>query len=279
MEKKSKVKKSKLQMLEIVALQPGRYQVRQHFDETALLELSQSIKTNGLIQPIVVRPLTSERYEIIAGERRWRAAQLAGFESIACLVMNLNDQETAAAATIENIQREDLNPIEQAQSYQRLLTEFSYSHDEIAALIGKSRAHITNMLRLLRLNEGVQRWLISNELSAGHGKMIAGLPQERQYQLAEKAVKDGWSVRQLENEIKNLHISSPPPESTLTSDTAIRPAKHPDVKRLERLITDQVGAPVELEKDQESNKGWLKIRYFDYDTLAGLLEKIGVKTE
>ncbi len=159
-----------IKAIPIEQLVRGKYQPRRHFDKKALEELAQSIRTNGLIQPIVVRPIAKQQYEIIAGERRWRAVQLAGMHNIECVIRDLTDTEAIEASTIENLQREDLNPIEEATAFQRLADDFHYTHEEIAATIGKSRARVSNVIRLLKLDTSVQQLLIDGLLNEGHVK-------------------------------------------------------------------------------------------------------------
>jgi len=179
-----------LKQLSLDQLMRGEYQPRRHFDATELQELADSIKTTGgLLQPIVVRPLTKNKYEIIAGERRWRAAQLAGFHEVSCLVNEFTDEEALQASIIENINRADLNPIEEAEAYQRLIEEFGYLHEQIATAVGKSRTSITNALRLLKLHPKVQEFLIQKKLTEGHGKILAGLDLTQQLKLAENCIQ------------------------------------------------------------------------------------------
>lgn len=260
-------KKPQLCQLAIESLKRGQYQPRRNFDENALRELADSIRSSGMIQPIVVRRCADKTYEIIAGERRWRAAQMAGLSEVNCLVNDYSDAQAAAVTAIENIQRKNLNPIEEARSLQRLADEFKYHHEEIAAIIGKSRSQVTNVLRLLRLDKRVQQWLILGELSEGHGKILAGLHENEQYPIAEQCITHAWSVRQLEQKIKKIQ-----PQSTATPVQA-------DIVRLERLLSDQLGAKVKIETDLESRSGWLRIQFHNNDTLEGLLEKIGISPE
>lgn len=257
-----------IQQIPIEQLQRGRFQPRRHFDQETLQELADSIRINGLIQPIVVRPISSSRYEIIAGERRWRAVQLAGFDEVSCLIKAYNDEQAAAVTAVENMQREDLNPIEEAQALQRLIDEFGYLHEEVAAVICASRTKVTNLLRLLQLTEPVQRLLISGQLSEGHGKILAALSPQLQLSLAQQAVQQAWSVRKMEQMVKRAshpHIASP--------------HKNANIKRLERIVSDQFGSKVELETDAEAQGGWLKIKFYDNQTLAGLLQKMGINHE
>jgi ParB family transcriptional regulator, chromosome partitioning protein len=262
------VKKPLLCHLPVEQLQRGRFQPRRDFDAAALQELAESIRASGLIQPIVVRACGEMRYEIVAGERRWRAAQLAGLPVVPCLIYSYTDEQTATITAIENIQRKDLNPIEEAQALQRLIDDFDYSHDEAAAAIGKSRSHVSNSLRLLRLDERIQAWLIQGRLSEGHGKILAGLNAREQMALAERCVDQAWSVRQTEQALKKMQVES------LASV-----APRADIKRLERVIADHLGAKVKVDAPVSTQGGWLSIQFHDNDTLAGLLEKIGLKDE
>jgi ParB family transcriptional regulator, chromosome partitioning protein len=255
-----------IQELPIELLERGQFQPRRLFEPTALQELAASMRAQGLIQPLIVRKIANRRYEIIAGERRWRAAQLAGFTSVPCWVRELTDKQAAAVTIIENIQRAELTPIEEAQSYQRLIDEFGYSHDVIASQVGISRVAVTNVLRLLKLDSRVQQLINDKKLSSGHGKVLAALPMVQQYTLAEQCVNKAWSVRTLEQAIKKALISP-----SFTDEEQV------DVEHLERKISEQVGSPVKLEREDQKQSGWLKIRYFDHATLAGLLEKMGVK--
>lgn len=260
--------KPTITFLPVEKLKRGFYQPRREFDQESLAELAQSIRSCGLIQPIVVRPKQDGTYEIIAGERRWRASQLAGLDTIACIINPYTDEQAAAVSIIENLQRKNLNPIEEAQSLQRLIVDFGYVHEEIATIIGKSRVGVTNTLRLLRLDDRVQQLLISQQLAEGHGKVLAALSATSQLELAKKVIANAWSVRRLEQEVKNLEKSK--------SDTAVK--KDPNIRYLERVTTQYIGAPVEVEcEDQE--KGWLKIRYFDHQTLKSILDKFGVPYE
>lgn len=199
-----------LQQIAIDLLVRGKYQPRQHFDPEKLRELADSIiSTGGLLQPIVVRPTADSKYEIVAGERRWRAAQMAGLADVSCLVCQYSDDQALQAAIVENISRADLNPVEEAQAYQRLIDEFQYLHEEVAASVGKSRTAITNSLRLLKLDPRVQQYLITGQLTEGHGKILAGLAPHHQIDLAERAQKNGWNVRKMELEAKNSNNQSP----------------------------------------------------------------------
>lgn len=189
--------------LPVTSLQAGQYQPRQDFNVTELQELAQSISSQGLIEPLVVRPIAKERYEIIAGERRWRAAKLAGLNEVPCLIGDYSDQQACALTLIENIQRQDLNLIEEATGYKRLIEEFHYHQDEIAALVGKSRSHVANILRLLTLTDKVKQLVRDKVLSFGHARVLVGLNPEQQEMFAQQIIGEEWSVRHLEQEIKS----------------------------------------------------------------------------
>ena len=259
-------RKVELQQLPIESLQRGRFQPRHHFDAEALAELAQSIREmGGLLQPIVVRPLSYNRYEIIAGERRWRACQQAGLSSVSCLVGEYSDEQALQAAIVENINRSDLNLIEEAKAYLRLQDEFVYTHDEIGALVGKSRAAISNILRLLKLDTRVQQHLIDGVLSEGHGKLLAGMAIEEQYPFAHQCIENDLSVRQLEKLIRQ--------EKTPGAATT---RKDPNIASLENSIAEQVGSPVAVDYD-ENGRGALRIQFQNLEILQGILQRLGMK--
>lgn len=254
-----------LKQLSIDQLVRGKYQPRRHFDPAQLQELADSIKTtDGLLQPIVVRPLSDTQYEIVAGERRWRAAQLAGLNEINCLVSHYTDEQALQAAIIENINRANLNPIEEAQAYQRLIDEFHYLHEEVAAAVGKNRTTITNVLRLLKLDIRVQELLISGNLSEGHGKILAGLPLKQQFALAELCIQKNWSVRKTESEAKKLQ------EPGLNEG----PYSDPNLKHLEIALSDHIGNQVQIDCENRGG-GYMKIRFNNIDELEGHFERLG----
>jgi ParB family chromosome partitioning protein len=262
--------KPTLLTLSIDQLVRGKYQPRQHFDPIQLQELADSIKsTGGLLQPIVVRPLTDGRFEIVAGERRWRATQLAGMSDISCLVSYYSDEQALQAAIIENISRSDLNPIEEAQAFQRLIDEFKYLHEEVAAAVGKSRTSITNALRLLKLDKRVQQLLVTEQLSEGHGKILAGVPLEHQYTLAERSIQKGWSVRKIEAEAKKIQQ----PQTTTQS-----PYNDVNIKHLETALTNHIGNNVQIDCEDRGG-GFVKIRFNNIDELEGHFERMGFKYE
>ncbi|MDX1902496.1 MAG: ParB/RepB/Spo0J family partition protein [Gammaproteobacteria bacterium] len=266
MKKKSPI----LQHISIEQLIRGQYQPRRHFDATQLQELADSIKaTGGLLQPIIVRPMpSSDQYEIIAGERRWRAAQLAELSEVSCLVSEYTDEQALQAAIIENTSRTDLNPIEEAAAYQRLIDEFQYMHEEVAAAVGKSRVAITNALRLLRLDARVQAWLISNDLSEGHGKILAGLSERDQYHFAKEAVAKKWSVRRLESAIKK-HLQGNQQQGVYSDS---------NLKKLETALTDHLGNQVNIDYEDRGG-GYVKIRFNNIDELEGHFGRFGFQFE
>ncbi len=257
--------KAELKSLPIEQLQRGKYQPRQEFDQEALQELSDSLKSNGLLQPIIVRPLKQDSYEIIAGERRWRAAQLAGWSAINCLVHCFSDAQAAEAAAIENIIRVDLNPVEEAKAYQRLIDEFGYIHDEIAIAVGKSRVKITNTLRLLKLDTNVQTMIVHGELSEGHGKTLVSLPTTLQRELAKKCLSYHWSVRKLELEVKKI-LNAEHTQSVVKKDI--------NLKYLEKIISDKIGCKTSI--DFTTKQGALKIEFSNLDVLEGVLNKLKI---
>ena len=255
-----------LQELSIDQLVRGKYHPRRHFDPAQLQELADSIvTTGGLLQPIIVRPLDTGRYEIVAGERRWRAAQLAHLTQVNCLVSHYSDEQALQAAIIENINRSDLNPIEEAEAYQRLIHEFNYLHEEVAAAVGKSRAAITNILRLLKLDPRVQKLLESSQLAEGHGKILAGLPQTLQLSLAELSIQKNWSVRKIELEAKKLQQPIQEENSSYSD---------PNIKHLEKALSDHIGNAVKIDCEERGG-GYVLIRFNNTDELEGHFVRLG----
>lgn len=258
-----------LRQLSIDQLQKGKFQPRKNFDQEQLKELAASIQTmGGLLQPIVVRPIVNtNQFEIIAGERRFRAAQLAGLSEVNCLVNDFTDEQALQAAIIENINRSNLNPIEEANAYLQLVEKFNYLHEEVAAAVGQSRTAITNALRLLKLDERVQEFLRHGQLLKSQGKILAGLDTAFQYTLAERAIKKGWSVKKLLQEVEKL---STPISSSIYSD--------PNVKQLETLLSEHVGNKVNIDYERKGG-GYMKIRFNNIDELEGHFERLGFKVE
>jgi len=258
-----------LKNIPVEFLSPGRYQPRRVFNTDALQELAESIRSQGVIEPIIVRETTQDHYEIIAGERRWRASQLAGLHSVPCVIRQYSDVQAAEVTLIENIQREDLNPIEEAVALLRLIDEFSYTHDAVAKAVGQSRAKITNTLRLLQLDERVQELLIEKQLTEGHGKILAGLSQDLQFSYAATAIEQMWSVRQLEKIIQQEKCVTKKTETPMDAN----------IRHLEKITSDHFGAEVVVENNPTAHSGWIKLKYQNYDVLAGILEKMGIESE
>lgn len=256
----------RFQIIPVHKLQRGQYQPRMAFEPKALEELAHSILTQGLIEPLVVREITSDRYEIIAGERRWRASILANLTELPCLVGHYSDAQAATITLIENIQREDLNLLEEAEGYKRLLHEFHFKQDDIAHLVGKSRSHIANILRLLTLTPLVQLKVRQKELSLGHARVLVGLHPSLQESLAQETYEQDWSVRRLEEEVRTSKQTSLPPNTKINND----------MLRLQTQLAEQIGTPVQIISENDQG-GWLKIKFFDNETLSGLLERMGLR--
>lgn len=254
-----------LQHLPLDLVQRGKYQPRRDMDAAALEELAQSIKAQGVMQPIVVRPVGGGRYEIIAGERRWRASQQAGLERIPALVREVPDEAAIAMALIENIQREDLSPIEEAVALQRLQQEFQLTQQQVAEAVGKSRVTITNLLRLIALPEEIKTLLSHGDLEMGHARALLGLPPERQVEGARHVVARGLTVRQTEALVRQWLSGKP--------KAAEEHAPDPDIGRLEQRLAERLGSPVQI-KHGRQGKGQLVIRYNSLDELQGVLAHI-----
>jgi ParB family chromosome partitioning protein len=248
-------------------LQPGRYQPRTRMDEGSLGELAASIKAQGLMQPILVRPVAPERYEIIAGERRWRAARLAGLQEVPVVVREVPDQAALAMALIENIQRENLNPLEEAQGVQRLVDEFKLTHQEAADAIGRSRAATTNLLRLLNLTKAVQALLFDGRLEMGHARALLALDGELQIGTAKRVAAKGMSVReteQLVNDILHPHARQARPKARTSRD----------IQRLEQDVSEKLGTTVEIKPAGKKGAGRLVISYMSHEHLDDLIVKL-----
>lgn len=256
---------SELQSLPLDIIQRGKYQPRRHMDPVALEELANSIRAQGLMQPIVVRAIGEGRYEIIAGERRWRASQQAGLDHIPALVRDVPDQMAIALALIENIQRQNLNPLEEAMALQRLQDEFELTQAQVAEAVGKSRSGVTNLLRLLALAEEAKELLAKGELEMGHARALLGLPKARQAEGARHVVARGLTVRQTEALVRQWLSGAEPVEKA--------PAVDPDISRLEQRLAERLGASVQI-RHGEKGKGQLVIRYTSLDELQGVLAHI-----
>jgi ParB family chromosome partitioning protein len=264
---------SELKEIPIDLLRRGRYQPRVDMREESLAELAESIRAQGIVQPIVVRPVAGgaggeQNFEIVAGERRWRAAQLAGLATVPAIVKAVPDSVALAIALIENIQRENLNPIEEAVSLRRLVDEFEMTHGDIAESIGRSRATVSNLLRLLELPSAVRQLLEERQLDMGHARAILGLASsEMQTEIARRAVKHGWSVRATEQAVRQLNATGSKGPSQKPKGS-----KDPDVARLEADLADRLAAKVELKHGARG--GTLVIHYNSLDELDGILEHI-----
>lgn len=249
-------------------IQRGRYQPRRDFDPDSLRELADSIAAQGVIQPIVVRPIGEGRYEIVAGERRWRASQQAGLREIPVVVRDVDEQAAIAIALIENIQRADLNPLEEAEALARLLTEFGLTHQQVAEAVGKSRTTVTNLLRLLELNDEVKGYLRGGRLEMGHARALLGLRGPQQSRAAGEVVARGLSVRETERRVRRLQL-----EGEETPRTLPRVEPDPDVRRLQDDLTDRLGARVLIQQGRRG-AGRLVIAYNSLDELDGILGHI-----
>ena len=256
-----------VRMISIDKLKSGRYQPRQEMDDQSLEELAESIRSFGMIQPIVAQQIPGDdRYEIIAGERRWRAAQLAGYTEVPVSVREFPNEDKLAVSLIENMQRQDLNPVEEARGLKRLVEEFKMTHQQIADSIGKSRASISNQMRLLHLAEPALDRLFNGEIDAGHAKVLLSLPQaDDQARASEIIVDKELSVRQTEELVRRWQ-SSPPKKKTSS------PVQDKDIVNLEVELSDKIGAPVSI-KDK-GGKGYIRIRYHSLDELDGILRHI-----
>ncbi|MBK9470373.1 MAG: ParB/RepB/Spo0J family partition protein [Pseudomonadales bacterium] len=251
-----------LRSLPVDLVQRGRYQPRRDFNPEALEELANSIRTQGLMQPIVVRPVGGERYEIIAGERRWRAAQMAGLGEIAVIVRDVPDEAAIAMALIENIQREDLNAIEEAVALQRLQQEFGLTHEQIAEAVGKSRTTVTNIMRLLGLAPEVRDHLEAGRLEMGHGRALLTLAPEQQLMVAREVLEKDLTVRETEALVRRIQAPTRPAPAPA--------AENADIRRLERELSEIVGATIAIEH-KTGGKGRMVINYSNLDQLDGIL--------
>ncbi|WP_312958463.1 ParB/RepB/Spo0J family partition protein [Stutzerimonas nitrititolerans] len=254
-----------LQHLPLDLIQRGKYQPRRDIDPVTLEELAQSIKAQGVMQPIVVRPIGGGRYEIIAGERRWRASQQAGLEKIPAMVRDIPDEAAIAMALIENIQREDLNPIEEAMALQRLQQEFQLTQQQVADAVGKSRVTVSNLLRLIALPDEIKTLLSHGDLEMGHARALLGLPLEQQIEGARHVVARGLTVRQTEALVRQWLNDKQVAKA--------EPKGDPDIQRLEQRLAERLGSPVQIRHGQKG-KGQLVIRYNSLDELQGVLAHI-----
>jgi ParB family transcriptional regulator, chromosome partitioning protein len=253
-----------LRMVKLEQLRPGKYQPRSHMDDDALQTLADSIRAQGLMQPILVREVSHSEYEIIAGERRWRASKIAGLNEVPVLVREIADESALAMALIENIQRENLNPLEEAQGIKRLIDEFGMTHEKAAAAVGRSRAAVTNLLRLLTLSASVQEMLLQGKLDMGHARALIGLDSARQVMLANQIVAKGLTVRAAEQLAQS--VDGQPQKNNL-------PAVNRDVARLQEDLSEKLGASVQI-KANPKGAGKLQIAFANLDQLQDIITRL-----
>jgi ParB family transcriptional regulator, chromosome partitioning protein len=269
---------AEINRLPLTALQAGKYQPRQKMEAGALQELAESIREQGVMQPLLVRLVASGKYEIIAGERRFRAATIAGLKEVPVLVSGADDQAAAAMALVENMQREDLNPLEESQGLARLIEEFGFTHEQAAKAVGKSRSAITNLLRLTQLAKPVQAMLLAGDIDMGHARALLPLPGASQVALAQRISAQGLSVREAERmtaalviaggQIGDKKAKSKPGSSSKSAD--------PDMQRLTQEIADLIGLSTEFKL--KGKGGELRIRFSQFDELDSLLKKLGIES-
>jgi ParB family chromosome partitioning protein len=254
--------------LPLTRMQAGKYQPRTRMDEGALQELAASIRAQGLMQPILVRPIGGDKFEIIAGERRYRAAHIAGLEEVPVLVRDVPDQAAAAMALIENIQREDLNPLEEAQGIQRLLDEFKFTHEQAAESVGRSRSAVSNLLRLLNLAAPVQTMLLAGDLDMGHARALLAVDSATQITLANQVVNKGMSVRETEKLVTATNKATPAPKKLRVDHDGGR-----DTRRLEEELSDLLAATVKIKLGRRG-RGQVTVDFGDLDALEGILVRL-----
>jgi len=260
--------------LPLSALQAGKYQPRQKMDSGPLQELAESIREQGIMQPLLVRAIAAGKYEIIAGERRFRAAKLAGLTEVPVLVSLADDKGAAAMALIENMQREDLNPLEESQGLARLIEEFGFTHEQAAKSVGKSRSAISNLLRLAQLVKPVQAMLLAGDIDMGHARALLPLPGASQVALAQKIMAQGLSVREAERLSTALARAGGQMGAKKPKQAADSPATDPDLQRLSREISDLIGLSAEFKL--KGKGGELRIRFSQADELDALFKKLGI---
>lgn len=259
-----------LEEVPIEFIQPGKYQPRTYFAEESIAELSDSIKAQGIIQPVVLRSIAEDRYEIIAGERRWRAAQLAGMEKIPAVIRTVDDESAISMSLIENIQREDLNPLEEATALQRLIDDFQFTHQEVAEAVGKSRSAVTNTLRLIQLAQPVAEMLVAGDLEMGHARALLTLEATQQVEVAKQVVARALNVRQTEELVRTA--------GRTIDNTSVKPGQDADTRRLEQNLGQALGQPVQI-RHTKKGSGKLVINYSSLDELDGILSKMGYQNE
>jgi ParB family chromosome partitioning protein len=278
-DKAQKETTAEINRLPLSALQAGKYQPRQKMEAGALQELAESIREQGVMQPLLVRLVAPGKYEIIAGERRFRAATLAGLKEVPVLVSGANDQAAAAMALVENMQREDLNPLEESQGLARLIEEFSFTHEQAAKAVGKSRSAVTNLLRLNQLAKPVQAMLLAGDIDMGHARALLPLPGASQVALAQKIAAQGLSVREAERMATALALAGGQigDKKAKTKLAGVAPSRDPDLRRLTQEIADLIGLSAEFKF--KGKGGELKIRFSQFDELDSLLKKLGIRAD
>jgi ParB family chromosome partitioning protein len=265
-------KQGAVKELNLTQLQRGKYQPRMRMGDSELQELAQSIREQGIMQPLLVRPIGVDTYEIIAGERRFRAAHLAGLTMVPVLVRDVNDQAAAAMALIENMQREDLNPLEEAEGLARLIAEFGFTHEKAAEVVGKSRSAVTNLLRLTQLSKSVQALLMAGDIDMGHARALLPIPPAMQVGLAQRVAAQGLSVRETEK-LANAILQASKRSDKKTSAKASSQFD-PDLRRLETKMADHIGLTVEIK--ERAQGGEIKIKFSAAHELHNLLTKLGL---
>jgi ParB family chromosome partitioning protein len=278
-DKAQKETTGEINRLPLSALQAGKYQPRQKMEAGALQELAESIREQGVMQPLLVRLVAPGKYEIIAGERRFRAATLAGLKEVPVLVSGANDQAAAAMALVENMQREDLNPLEESQGLARLIEEFGFTHEQAAKAVGKSRSAVTNLLRLNQLAKPVQAMLLAGDIDMGHARALLPLPGASQVALAQKIAAQGLSVREAERMAAALALAGGQigDKKAKTTVAGLAPSRDPDMRRLTQEIADLIGLSAEFKF--KGKGGELKIRFSQFDELDSLLKKLGIRAD
>jgi ParB family chromosome partitioning protein len=276
-DKAQKETTAEINRLPLTALQAGKYQPRQKMEVGALQELAESIREQGVMQPLLVRLVSPGKYEIIAGERRFRAATLAGLKEVPVLVSGANDQAAAAMALVENMQREDLNPLEESQGLARLIEEFGFTHEQAAKAVGKSRSAVTNLLRLNQLAKPVQAMLLAGDIDMGHARALLPLPGASQVALAQRIAAQGLSVREAERMSTALALAGGQigDKKVKTQSEGGSPSSDPDMRRLTQEIADLIGLNAEFKF--KGKGGELRIRFSQFDELDSLLKKLGVE--
>jgi ParB family chromosome partitioning protein len=257
-------------MLQLNQLQAGKYQPRKNMVDASLQELSESIKEQGIMQPLLVRSIASGKYEIIAGERRFRAASLAGLKEVPVLIKDASDQATAAMALIENMQREDLNALEEASGLARLIEEFGYTHDKAAQAVGKSRSAVSNLLRLMQLAKPVQQMLAKGDIDMGHARALLPLESAAQVSLAQKIVIQKLSVREAEQMATKLVLN----KTQVGGSKKAKAKADPDLRQLQEKLSDQLNLAVEIK--QKRRGGEISIKFSQFDELDGFLKRLGI---